>query len=162
MNTESIIRPATQAYRFYEGDPQRLREEVSHFLDRHQAGDSDQDVAALIVPHAGYYYSGNVAAKAFKQLNPERKYKRIFLLGPSHHAWLDGASVDGEADFYATPLGNVPVDKETAQALIAHRADHHRHQRLRSAETDSHGAEALFQQGQSLRDQQRLFPLPLL
>ena len=119
MNTESIIRPATQAYRFYEGDPQRLREEVSHFLDRHQAGDSDQDVAALIVPHAGYYYSGNVAAKAFKQLNPERKYKRIFLLGPSHHAWLDGASVDGEADFYATPLGNVPVDKETAQALIA-------------------------------------------
>ena len=115
----SYIRPATQANRFYEGDPQRLSEEVNSFLARHKAGDSDQDVAALIVPHAGYYYSGNVAAKAYKQLNPERKYKRIFLLGPSHHAWLDGASVDGEADFYATPLGNVPVDKETAQALIA-------------------------------------------
>ena len=115
----SYIRPATQANRFYEGDPQKLSEEVNSFLARHKAGDSDQDVAALIVPHAGYYYSGNVAAKAYKQLNPERKYKRIFLLGPSHHAWLDGASVDGEADFYATPLGNVPVDKETAQALIA-------------------------------------------
>ena len=118
MSTESIIRPATQANRFYEGDPQRLSEEVGSFLARYKEGDSDQDVAALIVPHAGYYYSGNVAAKAFKQLNPERKYKRIFLLGPSHHAWLDGASVDAKADFYATPLGHVSVDKETAQALI--------------------------------------------
>ena len=118
MSTESIIRPATQANRFYEGNPQRLSEEVAHFLSRHQADDTDQDVAALIVPHAGYYYSGHVAAKAFKQLNPERKYKRIFLLGPSHHAWLDGASVDTKADFYATPLGHVAVDKETAQALI--------------------------------------------
>ena len=118
MSTESIIRPATQANRFYEGNPQKLSEEVAHFLSRHQAGDTDQDVAALIVPHAGYYYSGHVAAKAFKQLNPERKYKRIFLLGPSHHAWLDGASVDTKADLYATPLGHVAVDKETAQALI--------------------------------------------
>ena len=62
----SYIRPATQANRFYEGDPQRLSEEVNSFLARHKAGDSDQDVAALIVPHAGYYYSGNVAAKAYK------------------------------------------------------------------------------------------------
>ena len=113
----SYIRPATQANRFYEGDPQRLSEEVNSFLARHKAGDSDQDVAALIVPHAGYYYSGNVAAKAYKQLNPERKYKRIFLLGPSHHAWLDGASVDGEADFYATPLGNVGRLKQIATVL---------------------------------------------
>ena len=82
MNTESIIRPATQAYRFYEGDPQRLREEVNSFLARHKAGDSDQDVAALIVPHAGYYYSGNVAAKAFKQLNPERKYSASSCWAP--------------------------------------------------------------------------------
>ena len=113
----SYIRPATQANRFYEGDPQRLSEEVNSFLARHKAGDSDQDVAALIVPHAGYYYSGNVAAKAYKQLNPERKYKRIFLLGPSHHAWLNGASVNTQADFYATPLGQVKVDQETARQL---------------------------------------------
>ena len=56
----SYIRPATQANRFYEGDPQRLSEEVNSFLARHKAGDSDQDVAALIVPHAGYYYGSTV------------------------------------------------------------------------------------------------------
>jgi AmmeMemoRadiSam system protein B/AmmeMemoRadiSam system protein A len=74
-------------------------------------------VAALIVPHAGYYYSGNVAASAYMALNPKQPYKRIFLLGPSHHEWLDGASVNTEADYYATPLGNVKVDRETGMAL---------------------------------------------
>jgi AmmeMemoRadiSam system protein B/AmmeMemoRadiSam system protein A len=74
-------------------------------------------VAALIVPHAGYYYSGNVAASAYMALNPKQPYKRIFLLGPSHHEWLDGASVNTEADYYATPLGDVKVDRETGMAL---------------------------------------------
>jgi hypothetical protein len=74
-------------------------------------------VAALIVPHAGYYYSGNVAASAYMALNPKQPYKRIFLLGPSHHEWLDGASVNTEADYYATPLGNVKVDREMAEKL---------------------------------------------
>ena len=82
MSTESIIRPATQANRFYEGNPQRLSEEVAHFLSRHQADDTDQDVAALIVPHAGYYYSGHVAAKAFKQsTNASSCWGRVIMLG---------------------------------------------------------------------------------
>ena len=117
MSTESSIRPATQANRFYDGDPTRLSEEVDHFLARHEGSESEQDVAAIIVPHAGYYYSGNVAAKAYMQLNPEKPLKRIFLLGPSHHAWLNGASVNTQADFYATPLGQVKVDQETARQL---------------------------------------------
>jgi AmmeMemoRadiSam system protein B/AmmeMemoRadiSam system protein A len=75
------------------------------------------NVAALIVPHAGYYFSGNVAASAYKSIDPKKQYKRIFLLGPSHHEWLDGASVNTEADYYATPLGNVKVDHEMAVAL---------------------------------------------
>ena len=73
----------------------------------------------MIVPHAGYYFSGNVAASAYAMIDPKREYKRIFLLGPSHHEWLDGASVNGEVDYYATPLGEVKVDRETAQQLIA-------------------------------------------
>jgi hypothetical protein len=75
------------------------------------------NVAALIVPHAGYYFSGNVAASAYMAIDPKKQYKRIFLLGPSHHEWLDGASVNTEADYYATPLGKVKVDHETAVAL---------------------------------------------
>ena len=74
-------------------------------------------IAAVIVPHAGYYYSGNVAAAAYRSIPVDKTYKRIFLLGPSHHEWLDGASVNTEADYYATPLGEVKVDHETALQL---------------------------------------------
>ena len=112
------VRPATQAGRFYEANPQLLSQEVDSFLNLHASQTTFDQVAALIVPHAGYYFSGNVAASAYATINPERKYKRIFLLGPSHHTWIDGASVNTEADYYATPLGNVKVDCETARQLI--------------------------------------------
>ena len=114
---EPVVRPATQANRFYDGNAQRLSQEVDSFLTLHRGSADSRRVAALIVPHAGYYYSGNVAASAYMALNPKQLYKRIFLLGPSHHEWLDGASVNTEADYYATPLGNVKVDRETAKAL---------------------------------------------
>jgi len=113
-----VVRPATQAGRFYESDARLLGHEVDSLLARHAQRTGDEDVAALIVPHAGYYFSGNVAASAYARLHPEKKYKRIFLLGPSHHEWLNGASVNGEVDYYATPLGNVKVDRETARQLI--------------------------------------------
>ena len=112
-----IVRPATQANRFYVGNPQELSHEVDSFLALHQGCATHDQVAALIVPHAGYYYSGNVAASAYMTLNPKKTYKRIFLLGPSHHEWLDGASVNSEADYYATPLGHIKVDRETARQL---------------------------------------------
>ena len=113
-----VVRPATQAGRFYDGDPQRLSHEVDSFLALHAKDRQYQDVAALIVPHAGYYFSGNVAAVAYMSLPKDKAYKRIFLLGPSHHEWLDGASVNTEADYYATPLGQVKVDRETARKLV--------------------------------------------
>lgn len=114
---EPVVRPATQANRFYDGNAQRLSQEVDSFLALHRGSADSRRVAALIVPHAGYYYSGNVAASAYMALNPKKPYKRIFLLGPSHHEWLDGASVNTEADYYTTPLGNVKVDRETGMAL---------------------------------------------
>ena len=124
---EPTVRPATQANRFYTGDPKELSEEVDSFLalQRLRVGASagirgktiHDHLAAIIVPHAGYYYSGNVAASAYMAIPEDKAYKRIFLLGPSHHEWLDGASVNTEADYYATPLGNVKVDHETAMKL---------------------------------------------
>lgn len=113
-----VVRPATQANRFYTGNPEELSQEVDSFLALHSSRSTYQNVAALIVPHAGYYFSGNVAASAYMTLNPKKSYKRIFLLGPSHHEWLNGASVNSKVDYYATPLGNVKVDRETAQQLI--------------------------------------------
>lgn len=111
---KGTIRPATQANRFYTGDAKELEYEVDSLLMRHNSSQVYDNLAALIVPHAGYYFSGNVAASAYMTINTKKRYKRIFLLGPSHHEWLNGASVNTEADYYATPLGNVKVDHETA------------------------------------------------
>ena len=116
---QPVVRPATQANRFYEGNARRLSQEVDSLLRLHSGSAHFDNVAAIIVPHAGYYFSGRVAASAYMSLNPRTRYKRIFLLGPSHHEWFDGASVNTEADYYATPLGNVKVDRETAKALVA-------------------------------------------
>ena len=112
-----VVRPAIQANRFYTGDARELSEEVDSFLALHRNDAKYSNVAALIVPHAGYYFSGNVAASAYMAIDPKKPYKRIFLLGPSHHEWLDGASVNTEADWYATPLGQVKVDHEMTVAL---------------------------------------------
>ena len=114
---EPIVRPATQANRFYTGDAKELSEEVDSFLALHAKDRKYEHVAALIVPHAGYYFSGNVAAAAYQSIPDGKTYKRLFLLGPSHHEWLDGASVNTEYDYYSTPLGDVKVDIETARLL---------------------------------------------
>ena len=115
---EPTVRPATQANRFYTGDAKKLSEEVDSFLAIHAKDRKYEQIAAVIVPHAGYYFSGNVAAAAYQSIPDGKAYKRVFLLGPSHHEWLDGASVNTEYDYYNTPLGNVKVDVETAQKLI--------------------------------------------
>lgn len=126
-----LVRPATQAGRFYERSPHTLSQEVDSLLALHKATANHDDVAALIVPHAGYYYSGNVAASAYMTLDSARHYERIFLLGPSHHVWLDGASVNCVHDYYATPLGEVKVDRETAlqltkaDSVFAYRSEAH-------------------------------------
>ena len=91
------IRPATQANRFYTGNPQELSQEVDSFLALHKNMPIYDSVRAIIVPHAGYYFSGNVAASAYMSIPNDKPFKRIFLLGPSHHEWLDGASVNTEA-----------------------------------------------------------------
>ena len=125
-NGQKVVRPATQANRFYTGDAKALAQEVDSFLNNVQSSmfnvqcsmfNVQSSIAAVIVPHAGYYYSGNVAAAAYQSIPVDKTYKRIFLLGPSHHEWLDGASVNSEADYYATPLGEVKVDHETALQL---------------------------------------------
>ena len=69
---ERNIRPATQAYRFYEGNPDILRREVDSLLALHAHDTSYDHVAAIIVPHAGYEYSGHVAAAAYMALPKKR------------------------------------------------------------------------------------------
>jgi AmmeMemoRadiSam system protein B len=66
---QAVVRPATQANRFYTGDAEELREEVDSFLRLHRGRTLYENVAAVIVPHAGYYYSGNVAASAYMSID---------------------------------------------------------------------------------------------
>ena len=73
---------------------------------------------ALIVPHAGYVFSGEVAAAAFSRIPKGHPYKRIFLLGPSHRVGFAGASVDTLYSCAETPLGKVPIDVSVGETLI--------------------------------------------
>ncbi len=74
---------------------------------------------ALIVPHAGYVYSGAVAASAFSLLSPHRHaIRRVVLLGPSHRVFLNGIGVTS-ADAWDTPLGRVPIDDSARSTVLA-------------------------------------------
>jgi AmmeMemoRadiSam system protein B len=73
-------------------------------------------VAALVVPHAGFVYSGAVAASAFSRL-VGRAFDRIVLIGPSHHFAFEGAAIPDAATAYRTPLGELPIDREAVLAL---------------------------------------------
>jgi hypothetical protein len=104
------VRPEAAADRFYPGNPGELKNMVTGFLSRVKEEKIKGRIYGIVVPHAGYVYSGQVAAYAFKQLD-NRKFDDVIVLGPSHYIYLDGASV-GNWDFYETPLGKVKIDKE--------------------------------------------------
>ena len=112
------IRRPGQAGRFYPASPARLRRDVETFL-----ADADPPTGpapkALILPHAGYEYSGPVAATGYALLARDRpRVRRVVLLGPSHWADFDGVAVS-EAGVFATPLGAVPVDEEGWETAVA-------------------------------------------
>jgi len=127
----SAIRAPVAAGRFYPGDPAELGALVDRLLEAAQPSRPAGALRALVAPHAGYVYSGPVAATAFATL-PPRAELRVALLGPSHFAPLRGAAVTG-ADAWRTPLGVVPVDRGLRAAAVAagaviedgpHREDH--------------------------------------
>ncbi|MBN2175102.1 MAG: AmmeMemoRadiSam system protein B [Bacteroidales bacterium] len=75
------------------------------------------NVVALISPHAGYVYSGIVAASSFNQIDTGRHYENVFIIGSSHRAYYEGASIYSVGD-YVTPLGEVKVNTKIAHQLI--------------------------------------------
>lgn len=112
----SVRRPAV-AGSFYPSGPDELRSQFANLFKSFNSSGETEDLAALIVPHAGYVFSGEVAASAYACLDPDKKYERIFLIGPSHHIRLNGASVYNTGN-YSTPLGIVRVDAALADTLI--------------------------------------------
>lgn len=112
------VRPMAVAGTFYTADGPRLKSEVEGYLAHASSQPSPGVVRALIVPHAGYVFSAPVAAEAYRRLPVHSSYKRVFLIGPSHHTWIDGASVATAWSAYQTPLGPVKADTALAKALV--------------------------------------------
>ncbi len=112
----TAIRQAAVAGQFYPGSESELSAAVAHYLGDTDKGDG-RVPKALIAPHAGFVYSGPVAATAYARLGPARDtIRRVVLLGPCHRVAVRGLALSG-ADAFATPLGEVPLDKEAMDAV---------------------------------------------
>jgi AmmeMemoRadiSam system protein B/AmmeMemoRadiSam system protein A len=109
------IRESVIAGSWYPGSPGPLRQEVEQFLGLAAPGDLQGQLIALISPHAGYRYSGQVAAYAYKLLE-KQKFDSVVIVAPSHRAYFPGVSIYDRGG-YRTPLGVVPLDHELASAL---------------------------------------------
>jgi len=112
----SMIRPAAVAGAFYPGSPEQLSQTVAAFLDAVEVHDAPVP-KAIVVPHAGYIYSGATAARAFARLKPASDtIRRVVLLGPCHRVPVNGLALSS-ADGFATPLGEIPLDRQAATLI---------------------------------------------
>lgn len=107
-----VIRRAAVAGTFYPADPVQLESQIRRYLQEIPADGGEAKPKALIAPHAGYVYSGPIAASAYARILPLRgTIRRVVLLGPCHRVAVRGLAAT-EADAYETPLGPVPLDRE--------------------------------------------------
>jgi AmmeMemoRadiSam system protein B/AmmeMemoRadiSam system protein A len=111
-------RQPVAAGRFYSSDKVNLTKNLSQLFESCKKSPGNWNVRAIISPHAGYIYSGGIAAAAYSVIPGEAVYKNIFIIGSSHIMAFDGASVYNTGDFI-TPLGMIKVNREIAEKLIA-------------------------------------------
>lgn len=114
------VRSPSVAGFFYPDDPELLESEVQGFLAAAEPAQGEPPLSpkALIVPHAGYRYSGPIAAAAYRHLaSRRREIKRVILLGPSHRVGLTGLGASS-AEMFETPLGKIRIDREAIQQVL--------------------------------------------
>lgn len=112
----SDTRKPAVAGMFYPGDAKVLSSDIDKYLENAKAESPKGDIVTLIVPHAGYEYSAQVAAYAYKLLEG-RQYNNVILVGASHRKAFEGVAAC-DYDSFETPLGKVPVDKEAVRELM--------------------------------------------
>jgi len=130
MSEQEVIREATHAGTWYTSDGPKLYAELSNWLNAVTPENIQPEVygegefippikgsKAIIAPHAGYSYSGPAAAWAYKSIDTAG-IKRVFILGPSHHVYLEGCALS-KCTSYETPIGDLPLDLETIAELKA-------------------------------------------
>lgn len=111
------VRPAARAGQFYAYSATELREQVRSCLSRAGAKATEGEIWGIWAPHAGYEYSGAIAAAAWRQVSG-RSYDAVLVVGPSHYRAFRGAAI-ADWDSLATPLGRVAVDRGLVRSLTA-------------------------------------------
>jgi len=106
------VRRAKKAGSWYEADAKVLSREMTAW----SRVVSPTNVKAIIAPHAGYAYSGPTAGYAYGSISPEN-IKTVFILGPSHHKYIDSQCALTQMTTYETPLGDIPIDTEIVEEL---------------------------------------------
>ena len=113
------IRPAAVSGTFYPGETAVLAEKVSAYLAQAPAAGREPPPKAIIAPHAGYIYSGPIAATIYARLAPlAGRVRRVVLAGPAHRVYVRGAAVPS-VEAFASPLGPVALDADAIAALRA-------------------------------------------
>ncbi len=115
---EEKVRPAAVAGSWYPGEAKVLADYLDQLLEQAEPNPNalqGPPLRALIVPHAGYRYSGATAAAAYRLLKGKR-YDRVVVLGPAHHSGFRGFSI-ADVSAYETPLGRIPLDSEAVKRL---------------------------------------------
>ena len=112
---KSIRQPVVDG-QFYPADKEELTQMISQFLEKVELPKTEGEVRALIVPHAGYVFSGGVAAYGFKAVQGQ-DIKTVILIGSSHHQYLAGAVIDS-FDVWQTPLGQIDLDTDLRDILV--------------------------------------------
>jgi len=111
------VRPAAVAGAFYPGDASTLQAQLGSYLAAVAVGGEARPPKAIIAPHAGYIYSGPIAASIYSRLAPLRgRIRRVVLAGPAHRVYVRGAAVP-TAQAFASPLGEVALDAEAIATL---------------------------------------------
>ena len=116
QKADETVRASILAGSWYPANPDRLAQTIQGYLANAKGDQLSGEVKALIVPHAGYRYSGQVAAHAYRLLQGKHITK-VIMVGPSHRVPFEGVSVNLQPG-YETPLGTVPVDQGLARRLI--------------------------------------------
>jgi len=112
----TIIRKPSVSGTFYSSDPEILKSQIETFLKNTPL--QEDTPKAIISPHAGFVYSGQTAAFGFKAVaNLSRQIKKVVVVGPSHRFHFHGLATT-KADFYETPLGNIPIDKKLRNEVL--------------------------------------------
>jgi MEMO1 family protein len=113
---KSVDRKPYAAGKFYTDNKDTLKSDLVKLFATCKKQSESMNVRAIIVPHAGYVYSGRIAASAFSATSKKGDYKNIFIIGSSHVMAFDGASIYSEGD-YVTPLGKAKVNRKIASEL---------------------------------------------